>query len=1007
MKGLFFYNQYVPMYQKIKIFVLAVFIIAGAYATAINVRHVYNFNPSWKVFVGENSAASEKGFDDSNWKSVSLPYAWNEDAAFKVAIHDLPTGIAWYRKHFKLPPSSKNKKVFLEFEGVRQAAQIWINGTKTGIYEDGISAFGIDITPYVISGSDNVIAVRTDNSWGYKEAATGSTFQWNDKNFYANYGGIGKNVKLHVCDKIYQTLPLYSSLHTTGVYLYANQFDIPKRRATLNVASEIKNETARPESVRLKVTVADRSGKTIKSFSGQPIVVQPGKLVVANAAAPLDSLHFWSWGYGYLYTINTILVIDNKEQDLVSTNFGFRKTHFGNGMVELNDRTIQLKGYAQRSTNEWPAVGTDIPAWVSDFSNGMMVESNANLVRWMHVTPWKQDVESCDRVGLIQAMPAGDSEKDVDGRRWEHRLEVMRNAIIYNRNNPSILFYESGNKGISEEHMLQMKAIRDLYDPHGGRVIGSREMLDSKSSEYGGEMLYINKSARQPVWAMEYCRDEALRKYWDEQSYPYHKEGAGPLYKGANASDYNHNQDQFAIEDIRRWDDYYIARPGTGKRVSSGGVNIVFADSNTHFRGEENYRRSGEVDAMRIPKDAFYAHQAMWDGWVDLEKFHTYIIGHWNYADTIVKDISVVSAAPQIELFLNGRSLGVQTAKDAQYDFLHIFPKIKFEKGTLLAISKDAAGKEQSRYSVQTAGAPRQITLKPILNPKGWRADGSDLALIEVEVKDKNGIRCPLANDTIRFSVTGPAEWRGGIAQGKDNFILSQSIPVECGINRVFLRSLPQSGKVQIVASSNNLLPAEITLTTQHVAVNEGLSELAPLPDGALRRGETPTGKSYSTKRIALEVESAAAGANQEMAENSYDDNEMTEWRNDGKISTGWITYTLKRDAVVSEVVMKLTGWRSRSYPLTVSIDGKEVWKGSTPRSLGYVTLPIAPTKGKTITIRLTGDSKEKDAFENMIEVTGTKQLDLYNDPNAANSKGQLRIVEIEFYKTPKSNTTD
>ena len=102
-----------------------------------------------------------------------------------------------------------------------------------------------------------------------------------------------------------------------------------------------------------------------------------------------------------------------------------------------------------------------------------MVKGNANLVRWMHATPWKQDVESCDRVGLIQAMPAGDAEKDREGRQWEQRVELMRDAIIYNRNNPSILFYECGNKAISREHMIEMKAVRDKYDPFGGRAIGN------------------------------------------------------------------------------------------------------------------------------------------------------------------------------------------------------------------------------------------------------------------------------------------------------------------------------------------------------------------------------------------------------------------------------------------------------------------------------------------------------------------------------------------------------
>ena len=115
----------------------------------------------------------------------------------------------------------------------------------------------------------------------------------------------------------------------------------------------------------------------------------------------------------------------------------------------------------------------------------------------------------------------------------------MRDAIIYNRNNPSILFYECGNESISREHMVEMKAIRDAYDPYCGRAIGSREMLDIDEAEYGGEMLYIHKSKKHPMWAMEYCRDEGLRKYCDEWSYPYHKEGDGPL------SDSNQHQQRF------------------------------------------------------------------------------------------------------------------------------------------------------------------------------------------------------------------------------------------------------------------------------------------------------------------------------------------------------------------------------------------------------------------------------------------------------------------------------
>ena len=171
-------------------------------------------------------------------------------------------------------------------------------------------------------------------------------------------------------------------------------------------------------------------------------------------------------------------------------------------------------------------------------------------------------------------------------------------------------------------------------------------------------MLYINKSKKHPMWATEYCRDEGLRKYWDEYSYPFHKEGAGPLYRGQSATDYNHNQDMLALEMVRRWYDYWRERPGTGLRVSAGGTKIIFSDSNTHYRGEENYRRSGVTDPMRIEKDAFFAHQVMWNGWVDTDKFQTYIIGHWNYPEHTVKPVYVVSNGEQVELLLNGKSLG-------------------------------------------------------------------------------------------------------------------------------------------------------------------------------------------------------------------------------------------------------------------------------------------------------------------------------------------------------------
>ena len=377
-------------------------------------RQKLNFNGGWLLEIGDFKEASLPAFDDSAWKQVTLPRAFNGDEAFRKDIVDLTDTIVWYRKHFSIPAVG-TQRYFL----------------------------GFDLTPYIKEG-ENVLAVRCDNSWQYRSRVHDSRYQWNDRNFNANYGGIPKNVYLHITDKVYQTLPLYSNLGTTGTYVYATDFDIAAHKATIHVESQVRNEDSKAHTFFLTVVVKDNDGNKIAGFNGDKMItLQPGETILATAEKEMQGLHFWSWGYGYLYTVETYLreklETASADNDKVVTRTGFRKTEFGNGLFRLNDRVLMVHGYAQRTSNEWPGTGLSVPAWLSDYSNALMVESGGNLVRWMHVTPWKQDIESCDRVGLIQAMPAGDAEKDVDGPRWTQRTELMRDAIIYNRNNPTKL----------------------------------------------------------------------------------------------------------------------------------------------------------------------------------------------------------------------------------------------------------------------------------------------------------------------------------------------------------------------------------------------------------------------------------------------------------------------------------------------------------------------------------------------------------------------------------------
>lgn len=1009
----------------------------------------FNFNADWKLALGKEVKGSSLKIDDSSWLKVTLPYAYNQSEAFAKSCGELSDTIMWYRKHFVLPKSAKGKKVFVEFEGVRFGARVFLNGKELGWGENGVMAFGFDLTPYIKYDKENILALRIDNDWRYKEhfktirakdgKETRSGFQWNDKNFYCNYGGINKNVWLHIMSPVYQTLPLYTNLGTTGVYVYAKDIVVKGGKATLCAETQVVNSSATPQTVEYQVTLIDKDGKQVAQFSGDKKDIAAGDTVTLKAQQNVSGLHLWSWGYGYLYTVKSSILIDGKVVDTQDIQTGFRKTEFKNGMFYLNDRVLQLKGFAQRSTNEWPALGISIPAWMSDYSNSLVLGCNGNFYRWMHVTPSKQDVNSFDRLGLIMAMPAGDAEKDVNDRRWEQRCEVMRDATIYNRNNPSIIFYEGGNNQISEEHMAELKAIRDKYDPNGGRASGSRNMLDSKIAEYGGEMLYVNKSAGKPMFMMEYNRDEGIRRYWDEWSYPYHPEGEGPLYRGARAVAYNHNQDGLAVENIIRWNEYWQARPGTGKRINSGGAKIIFSDSNTHARGEKSYRTSGDVDAMRIPKDSWFVHQAIWDGWVDTEKEHTYIIGHWNYEQgdkdgkPVVKPVYVASTGDEVELFLNGKSLGKGERSNT---FLFTFKDVKWQPGTLRAVSRKA-GKEVSSYELKTAGKPVALRMKWIDAPETFRADGSDIRIAEVEAVDKDGMRHPLAHDMISFDVKGNGDYIGGVSgivsdeekalnaaampategeitseggHSKDtNGIGSKELMLEAGVIRVMVRSTLSAGDITLTAKAKGYKAASLSATTVACPVKDGFyvdangkaieADWAKQLPPYLQRGETPATPSFTQHYTTIDIKSVEVPVNQDQAAMMYDDNENSAktggslWKSDGKLENAWVKVTLAKPAAVKRIALRMEGFRSTSYPLQVFADGKLIWEGYTDKTLGDCYLDIAnPVKTAKYEIHMVGPATVKEAFGSMTELAAKK-----NVSTKASKSNTLSIIEMSF----------
>ena len=229
-----------------------------AAAAAASGRQTYSLNLDWKFIKQNVSGAQQPAYDDSAWTTVSVPHTYNDVDSFddwitssgESSVAMQPT---WYRKRFQLSADHAGRKVLLELEGIRQAATVYLNGSLIGTYEHGVTPFGFDLTDKTLFGADNVLAICTDNTKWRPETATGMPFQWDTRDFNPTFGGLTRNVTLHVLPKTYFTLPLYSNLRTTGTYVYPTAVNVSGHTATINAEAQIR-KLVRPETLLPRAT---------------------------------------------------------------------------------------------------------------------------------------------------------------------------------------------------------------------------------------------------------------------------------------------------------------------------------------------------------------------------------------------------------------------------------------------------------------------------------------------------------------------------------------------------------------------------------------------------------------------------------------------------------------------------------------------------------------------------------------------------------------------------------
>jgi beta-galactosidase len=798
-----------------------------------------NLDPGWRFLKADPGvAAATPGFDDHLWEKVSAPHTYNDTDTFRhmssrymAGEVDQWSGRTWYRKTFTLPPSLRGRWVCVEFEGVRQVAEVYLNGHHLGASKNGFVPFGFNLTPFLRSDDGpNLLAVMCDNSFmrdppgnqvlaSIMASANASVpddvnaiqagqIPWNNPRWHPPQGGIYRNVFLHVADPLHISLPLYDFLQTQGPYVYAT--DISDAAARLHIEVPVENGRSRGAHAELSVEILRSDGRSDLSWrSSQEIAA--GAHASFRFEDVLRDPRLWEPDHPFLYRAECRLRVDGETADTTTVVFGIRSARWtADAGLFLNGRHLKLHGWLQRTTDEWPGLGDAQPDWMHFYTLRLSKDAGSNFQRWGHCAGAPAMIAAGDELGLVTDQPGVDGESDTVGAAWTIRAQAFRDVLVYYRNHPSILIWEGGNQHVTLAHAAELRAAVQEFDPHGGRAVAYRradendaQFMDIGIGTEGGREI-----ASLPVVEGEYDREESPRRVWDNFSPP----GFG--YPGAAGQTYQLTSEQYAVNQVSQ----YVRKIGAADNC--GGANLIFSDSTSGGRVDcETARDSGEVDGVRLPKEAYYACAAMFRG-----DPQVHIIGHWNYPAGTRKAVYVVANGDAVELFVNGGSIGFGRMSDR---FLFTFPDVHWESGEIRAVAT-MQGRPWASQSLRTAGPAVALRLTPIVGPGGLRADGSDVALIDVEAVDAQGKRCPTFQQRVDFQFRGPGVWRGGWNSGRVDSTNNLFLDLECGVNRVAVRAGFAPGQISVRARSSGLRSATLSIDSVPVDAAGGFTRAAP-----------------------------------------------------------------------------------------------------------------------------------------------------------------------------------
>ncbi|MDN3643335.1 DUF4982 domain-containing protein [Lutimonas halocynthiae] len=769
------------------------------------VREVKELNDHWRFEKGQNDEAYQNSFDDSSWETVSVPHDWAIYGPFDKEIDkqlvkieqngeeiatektgrtgSLPhIGQAWYRNKFSLSSEEAGKKVILSFDGAMSEAKVYINGKLVGQHNYGYSYFYFDVSDYVKEGS-NTLAVQLTNR--------PLSSRW--------YPGAGLYRKVQLIMKEKESIAHWGAYITTPVVTTA--------KAKVNIKLKVTAEQGRMEA-----QLIDKNGQTVAEGEATELFLNEFDLSLA-----VNNPNLWSPESPDLYTAVLKFYVGDELKDEISETFGIRSISYtAKTGFSLNGESRKFKGVCLH--HDLGPLGAAINEAALRRQLVILKDMGVDAIRSSHNMPSLEQLALCDEMGfmfLAESFDEWAKPKVENGYNLYFEEDAEKDVVSLvhaTRNHPCIVMWSSGNEVPDQwgaEGVKRAKWLQDIFhreDPTRPVTVGMDQVEATMESGFGALMDIPGLNYRLHLYEEAYQRfpqglllgSETASTVSSRGVYKFPVEqGKMKQYDDGHSSSYdleccswsNLPDDDFVLQDDKPWVIGEFVWTGFDYLGEPTPYDEVWPSRSSYF---------GICDLAGIPKDRYYLYRSRWN--TKEETLH--VLPHWNWEgrEGEKTPVFVYTSYPSAELFVNGKSMGVQKKHKAtaQTRYRLMWMDVVYEPGTLKVLAYDENGKEQAVKEVHTAGKPINFSLEA--DRTTLSANGKDLSFITVSAVDRDGNFCPLADNDLQFKVKGHGSFKA-VCNGDPTSLEMFHLPKM----KLF------SGKLVVLVESK-LTPGEIIL---------------------------------------------------------------------------------------------------------------------------------------------------------------------------------------------------